>query len=140
MLKQECYNGKKKGGKKMIAGVGTDLVSIKRIKSLYLKYPDKFLERFLFEEERIRFLVRGASTTNLAGLFAAKEAVLKALGCGIGPVSLKEVEIISLKGNRPSVKLHGKALHIAKEMNIKDIKISISHEQPFAAAIAVAVH
>ena len=124
----------------MIAGVGTDLVSIERIKKIYLKYPDKFLERVFREEERIRFLERGAPTTTLAGLFAAKEAVLKALGCGIGPASLNEIEIISKAGNKPLVKLYGNALRIADEKNISDIQISISHEMPFASAIAVAVH
>lgn len=124
----------------MIAGVGTDLVSIERIKKVYLKYPEKFLERVFFEEERIRFLERGSPTATLAGLFAAKEAVLKALGCGIGPASLKEVDIISEKGRQPLVKLHGEALRIADKKNICDIKISISHEMPFASAIAVAVH
>ena len=124
----------------MIAGVGTDLVSIKRIKEIYLKYPDKFLERVCCEEERIRFLERGAPTVTLAGLFAAKEAVLKALGCGIGPVSLSEVEIMSNKSTQPLVILHGKALQIADKKNICAIKISISHEMPFASAIAVAVH
>lgn len=122
----------------MIAGVGTDLVSIERIKKIYLKYPDKFLERIFCEEERIRFIERGAPTTTLAGLFAAKESVLKALGCGIGAAALREVEIISAKGSQPLVKLHGEASRVAGKKNIYDIKISISHEPPFASAIAVA--
>ncbi len=118
--------------------VGVDLVSIKRIEQLLNKYPDRFMGRILSENEKKIFIVKGARTETLAAAFAAKEAVLKALGCGIGPAALDEVEVLSLAGKQPLAKLHGAAARIAKEKNIKGISISMTHEQPFACAIAAA--
>lgn len=123
----------------MLIGVGIDLVSIERIKQVYLKYPDKFLKRIFTGGEQSRFIEKGASAQTLAAHFAAKEAVLKSIGCGIGPASLSEVEIISL-GSEPLVRLHGEAFRLANKRNINKILISISHEPPFAAAMAAAAN
>lgn len=123
----------------MIGGIGIDLVSIERIKNIYNRYPDKFLKRILNENEIKSFIERGNPVISLAGYFAAKEAVLKALGCGIGPASLKNVEIVARTGKRSSVTLHGDALQIAVKKEIHDFQVSISHEPPFACAVAVAI-
>jgi len=118
--------------------VGVDLVSINRIDRILSKYPDRFIGRIFTETEKKIFIVKGARTETLAAAFAAKEAVLKALGCGIGPAALVEVEVLSLAGKQPLAKLHGAAARIAEEKNITGISISMTHEQPFACAIAAA--
>lgn len=122
----------------MIRGVGVDLVSIQRIGDLYEKFPHRFLRRIFNREERKRFIENGSSMASLAAYYAAKEAVLKAIGCGIGPAALSEVEVIALARKQPEVKLHGIALQKAEENKITDISISITHEPPFACAIAAA--
>jgi len=76
--------------------------------------------------------------STLAAGFAAKEAVLKAIGCGIGPAALNEVEVIAPPGSRPGVKLYGEALRLANELNISAIAVSMTHEPPFACACAAA--
>lgn len=74
----------------------------------------------------------------LAAGFAAKEAVLKAIGCGIGPAALNEVEVIAPPGSQPGVTLYGEALRLANELNISAIAVSMTHEPPFACACAAA--
>jgi holo-[acyl-carrier protein] synthase len=116
--------------------VGVDLVSVTRIEQILKKYPDRFTARILSDPEKIIFLAKGARTETLAAAFAAKEAVLKAIGCGIGPAALNEVEVLSTAGRQPSVMLHGTAASIARKKNITGISISMTHEPPFACAVA----
>ena len=122
----------------MIIGVGIDLVSIDRIDKVYKKYPDRFSERIFTNQEKINFEQRGSLIAVLAARFAAKEAVLKAIGCGIGPAALNEVELTALPGQQPRVKLSGEASRLAGERNITAVSISMTHEPPFACAMAVA--
>lgn len=122
----------------MILGVGVDLASIERIRKIYEKYPDRFLDRIFTEREISQFQSRGASAASLAARFAAKEAALKAIGCGIGPAALREVEVMALQGKQPTINLYGEASRLAAKKNITDINISMTHEFPFACAFAVA--
>ncbi|MBW6464062.1 MAG: holo-ACP synthase [Dethiobacteria bacterium] len=118
--------------------IGVDLVSVTRIEQILKKYPDRFTTRILSDPEKDVFIAKGARTETLAAAFAAKEAVLKAIGCGIGPAALNEVEVLSATGRQPSVLLHGTAARIAGKKNITGISISMTHEPPFACAVAVA--
>lgn len=122
----------------MILGIGVDLVAIERIKSVYDKYPERFLNRIFTEREQKYFRRKAFSAAALAARFAAKEASLKAIGCGVGPAALKEVEIIAVSGKQPLVKLHGHASRLAREKNITSIAVSMTHEPPFACAVAAA--
>ena len=121
-------------------GVGIDLVQIKRIRRICRRRRKKFLHRVFTEEERSRLFCRdGDPHPRIAARFAAKEAVLKALGCGIGPARLQEVEIISDGKRPPRVKLHGQALRIARRAGVDRVLISLSHEKTMACAQALAV-
>lgn len=122
----------------MIIGVGVDLVSIERIGRIYKKYPERFLTRIFTDRELASFKERGSSLASLAARFAAKEAVLKAIGCGIGPAALNEVEIITSPGKQPQVKLLAEALNLARERGINAFSLSMTHEPPFACAIVAA--
>ncbi|MDW7738921.1 MAG: holo-ACP synthase [Bacillota bacterium] len=122
-----------------MAGIGVDLISIDRIEKVYSRYGEKFLKRIFTTREIEIFMHRGARISTLAACFAAKEAVLKALGCGIGPAELNEVEIITSSGHQPEVNLLGKAHVIAQEKGINQVALSLTHEPPFACAFAVAV-
>jgi len=119
-------------------GIGVDLVAIERIGKIYQKFPERFLNRILTDSEKNRFRQKKESIASLAALFAAKEASLKAIGCGIGPAALKEVEIMTANGKQPEVKLYGEALRLARGKNITGITISMTHEPPFACAVAAA--
>ncbi len=122
----------------MFIGVGVDLVAIKRVKDILDRFSDRFLDRIFTEREKQNFHEYKGSAASLAARFAAKEASLKAIGCGIGPAALKEVEIITLPGKEPSVKLHGEASRLARNKKITAVAVSLTHEPPFACAIAAA--
>jgi len=122
----------------MLKGVGVDLVSIERIRRIHERYPEKFMQR-VFAAAEIRELTEDPlSPASLAARFAAKEAVLKAIGCGIGPAGLAEVEIIRNDQHKPTIKLHGEAQRLATERGISGIELSLTHEPPFACAVAAA--
>lgn len=122
----------------MVVGVGVDLVSIRRIERAYRRRPRRFLRRIFSTAEISLLMPRPALFPAMAARFAAKEAVLKAIGCGLGPASWREVEIIALPGKRPQVRLSGSAARLAGESGITGVALSMTHEPPFAGAIAVA--
>ena len=75
----------------------------------------------------------------LSGLFAAKEAVSKALGTGIGQVAWQDIEIIHLPSGQPTVRLHGHASSVADQLGLQEWSVSISHDRNKADAMAVAI-
>ncbi len=112
----------------MSISVGTDIVSINRIKKAIEKFGDKFLDRFMSKDEKDR----AKSIESIAGIWAAKEAISKALGCGIGKeLSFLDIEIVKDSKNRPYLKLNN------SNFKILDSSISISHEKDFAIAVAI---
>ncbi|MGM0651561.1 MAG: holo-ACP synthase [Bacillota bacterium] len=121
-----------------VRGIGVDLVSVDRITRVCKKFPERFINRIFTENEKKQFEARGSSMQSLASRFAAKEAVLKAIGCGIGPATMKEVEIISLSGKQPATRLHGSASFLAGKKDINNIFISMSHEKNIACAFVTA--
>ena len=125
-----------KGVLSMLIGVGVDLVSIPRIGKVYRRFPDRFLRRILTPREEELLRRRRDLLSSLAARFAAKEAVLKAIGCGIGPAAMREVEVISAPGRPPRVQLHGRAAALARKRGIAAVAVSLTHESPFAGAVA----
>lgn len=120
----------------MVAGVGTDLIEIERVRCAIEKNRH-FLER-VYTEREIAYCRRKADPwQSYAARFAAKEAVAKALGTGLGPVGFKEIEIINAAGGQPQVVLSGKAEQLALERNIQRVHISLSHSEAYAMATAV---
>ncbi len=124
----------------MILGVGVDLVAMERIGRAYRRRPERFVKRIFTAAEAALFMQRPQPvlTAAMAARYAAKEAILKAIGCGIGPASLREVEILAVQGKQPQVRLSGAALRLAREQGIEGVEVSMTHEPPFAGAIAVA--
>ncbi|HOL17173.1 MAG TPA: holo-ACP synthase [Bacillota bacterium] len=122
----------------MIVGVGVDLISIKRVDKACRRNPERFLKRLFSSAELALLAPRPAPVRSAAARFAAKEAVLKAIGCGIGPAALREVEILAPPGRKPQVRLSGHAARQAAAQGITGIEVSLTHDPPFAAAIAVA--
>lgn len=123
------------GGFAMIRGVGVDIIEIARIKRVLDARGDKLLER-LFTQRELEVMSKKPET--IAGRFAAKEAVVKALGVGIGIISWKEIEIIKDKLGKPKVYLSGAALRRRKALGIIKIHLSISHSKSQAVAYVIA--
>lgn len=119
----------------MLLRTGIDLIEISRIESLNPAIRERFLQRVYTAEELTDS--RGLSAS-LAGRFAAKEAVVKALGCEIGRVAWKEIEIRRGNQGEPMLELHGNARQIADEQGLETWSLSISHSREYAVAVAVA--
>lgn len=115
---------------------GIDLVEIERFKQLKPEILERFYRR-VFTPGEIEHI--GGSFERAAGLFAAKEAIVKALGCGIGPVSWQEVEILHNAEGNPLTQLHGAAADLADNLGNMHWSLSISHTKLHATAIAIAL-
>ncbi|RRS31187.1 MAG: 4'-phosphopantetheinyl transferase [Epsilonproteobacteria bacterium (ex Lamellibrachia satsuma)] len=114
--------------------IGTDIILIERIEKLVKKYDTQFKQRFLSAKE----IEMARKTESIAGLWAAKEAIAKALGCGIGAeLSFLDIVITKDRKGAPSFTLSQEAQKIHQ---IKDSSLSISHDGGFAIAIAVITH
>lgn len=111
--------------------IGTDIVVISRIEKSIQKFGVKFLDRFLSKEEQ-KVATR---TESIAGYWAAKEAIAKALGCGIGAeLCFHDIQIYKDKKGAPHFRLSEEAQSIHKTI---DNSLSIAHDGGFAIAIAV---
>lgn len=116
--------------------VGVDIIEVDRVRKVYEHHGERFLKR-VFTEIEIR-QCRG-KVTRLAGRFAVKEAISKALGTGLHGVAWREMEVVQLRSGRPSVRLHGNARQRAELLGLSGFDVSIADLQTFSIAIAVAV-
>ena len=116
----------------LVAGV--DIIEIGRIRRVYEQYGQRFLNR-IYTEGEIRYC-RGRAP-QLASRFAAKEAVMKALGTGVRGVRWKDVEVVRRRGRAPTIKLHGTAQARAERIGMSDLAISLTHSKEYAVASVV---
>lgn len=116
-----------------MVGLGIDITPIERIARLDLAYPDKFRQRVLADNERPQTI------ESLAGLWAAKEAVSKALGTGFGQFGPRDICIGHDKSGAPTVTLQGRAQTTAQERGVMRVIVSISHAGGMAVACAAAL-
>lgn len=127
-------------GRGMVAGHGLDIVDITDFSRLLHEPASKFLDRHFTEAER-RDAGEGVNQSQkLAGRFAVKEAVMKALGVGWGDgISFTDVEVTILQSGAPTVVLHRRLVTLAQDRNITDWFVSISHSGTVAVASVIAV-
>ena len=116
--------------------VGVDIIEVDRVRKVYEHHGERFLQR-VFTEMEIR-QCRG-KVTRLAGRFAVKEAISKALGTGLHGVAWREMEVVQLRSGRPTVRLHGNAKKRAELLGLTAFDVSIADLQAFSIAIAVAI-
>jgi len=116
--------------------VGVDIFEVERMAQGMERHGARFCDRFLTGREQAQCEGR---PTSLAGRFAVKEAVGKALGTGIGDVAWKEIEIINDERGRPQLTLHGAAARLADELGLTEWAISLSHTRTHAVGMAVAL-
>ncbi len=119
----------------IVLRTGVDLIEISRIEEVIARHGKRYLERIYTPAELEQF---GRETESLAGRFAAKEAVAKALGCGIGAVSWKDIEVLGDEQDAPGLTLYGAAAQKAKELGLQTWSVSISHSISHAVAFVVA--
>lgn len=121
----------------MILGSGVDIVEVSRIERIIEEKRDSFLEKIFTAEEIEHIKKKNYSAQTISGLFAAKEAVSKLLGTGIGKVNWKHIQVCHDEIGKPYVKLKGEGLQRASKLNIDQIHLSISHEKEYALAFAL---
>jgi holo-[acyl-carrier protein] synthase len=112
------------------------MIEIDRFNNLNAAILKRFFSR-VFTPEELEYI--GKSHSRAAGIFAAKEAVAKALGCGIGPIGWQDIIISHTSERQPIVTLVNNAQKMAAELHVKQWSISITHTKKTAAAIAVAI-
>jgi holo-[acyl-carrier protein] synthase len=124
--------------RRVIAGVGVDMVSIPRFSELLERWGDAALARFFTADEAERCRASRSTAESFAGRFAAKEAFFKALGTGWGLGGRwTEVEVVSAPSGAPSLRLTGRAAEAAAERGVARIHLSITHTHDTAAAFVV---
>ena len=120
----------------MILRTGVDILEIDRLDSVSPAIRRRFIQRVYTPAERE---ILGEDNEALAGRFAAKEAVSKALGSGIGFVRWQDIEILNGPYGEPVLNLYGNAVKIAERLALDTWSVSISHSRNHAVAVAVAI-
>jgi holo-[acyl-carrier protein] synthase len=122
-----------------VVGVGTDMVDCQRIEQMIQRHGDRFLER-VFSAEEIAYCLRGKRPAeHFAARFAAKEAILKALGTGwIGKIAWADMALLPDTLGKPVLRLTGHTAELAAEQKITRWHVSMSHTRTQAVAVAIA--
>ena len=114
--------------------VGIDIIEIERVRTVLARHPVRFLRR-VFTPEEVAFC-RGR-VPEIAARFAAKEAVMKALGTGARGLAWREIEVLPNQRGKPLVYLHGLAKQRAEHIGLRGVDISLTHSHEFAIAAVV---
>ncbi len=123
-----------------IVGIGTDIIECLRIANMIQRHGEAFLARVYTAREIQYCQARKAAMQHFAGRWAAKEAVLKALGTGwVRGISWRDVEVVTSPGGKPRIELHGGALEVGRRLGVAEVLISISHCRTHATAYALAL-
>ncbi|GAA0224434.1 holo-ACP synthase [Metaclostridioides mangenotii] len=121
-----------------ILDIGIDIVEIDRI-AMASKKNEGFLKRIFTENEIALFKSNGYKPHSIAGNFAAKEAISKALGTGIRGYNFKDIEVLRNEVGKPIVKTYNNLNKICIDYNVLEIKVSISHCKEYAVANAMVI-
>jgi holo-[acyl-carrier protein] synthase len=123
-----------------VFGIGIDVVEVERIASAIERHGEPFLMKLFTSAEREYCESRKNPAMHYAARFAAKEAVVKALGTGIGAnAGLQDLEVTHDEAGAPKLRMSGAAEAFASEHGITGIQISLTHARDYAAANAIAL-
>lgn len=118
-----------------IIGIGLDLVKIARVEAIARRWPDRFLHRVYTQDERRASFSRAWPYASLAGRFAAKEAMLKALGTGWSAgVSWQDIQVLNEVGGRPVATVRGRTGVLVQQAGVTRIHVTLSHDGDYAIA------
>jgi holo-[acyl-carrier protein] synthase len=122
----------------VIVGIGVDIAETARVEKLSAKYGERFARRILTTDELVEFDRRKHSSSYLATRFAAKEAVAKALGTGIGKqFGFHSIQIDNDDRGKPLLRFMGTAVDLIAGLNINNAMISLSDEKHYVVAMVV---
>lgn len=121
-----------------ILDIGIDIVEIKRIEDA-LNKNKRFLDKLFTKEEIKYFESRNFKIETIAGNFAAKEAISKAMGTGIRNFNFTDIEILRNELGKPIVKTYNNLNKMCIDYNVLEIKVSISHSDNYAVSNAIAI-
>ena len=116
------------------SAVGVDIIETERVRATLERFGEKFLRR-VYSPVEVAFCRRRVH--ELAARFAAKEAVMKALGTGARGVAWREIEVLPNRRGKPLVYLHGRARERAKRIGLGGLDVSMSHSREYAVAFVV---
>lgn len=119
-------------------GIGTDLVEVERFRTTLERTPS-IKQRTFTEAERDYADKKNDPTERYAVRWAAKEAVMKAMGVGLGEVAMVEIEVVRANSGAPSIQLYGTAAARAAELGITEWRITLTHTASLAQAFAIAL-
>jgi len=120
-----------------VIGIGTDLVEMERFRRTLERTPGIKTRSFTAAEQAYAD-AKNDPTERYAARWAAKEAVMKAMGVGLGEVAMVDIEVVKAENGAPSIVLHDSAAAKAAERGITDVLITLTHTESLAQAIAVA--
>lgn len=118
----------------MIRSIGVDMIEVSRIENALLVHGERFLDRVFTLAEQSYC---DGKAGKLAARFAAKEAVAKALGTGIGSIAWREIEVDRSNAGAPTIRLHGNAFRRAANLHVGEIHLTLSHTHEHAIAFVV---
>lgn len=122
----------------MIVGIGMDLIEVERVAAAVERQGEAFLSRVFTPAERTYCeQAPKVRAQRLAARWAAKEALLKALGTGLREVKLQEIEVLHDDLGAPHLTLHGAAAQVAERQGVQRIHVSLTHTENYAAAQVV---
>ena len=123
----------------MIIGIGSDLIDIRRVERVIERHGEQFLQR-VYTEREIRFCQgRRRAIEQFAAHWAAKEAVMKALGVGLGAIDWYDVEVVRNDEGAPALVITGRAAELAADRGVSRWLLTLTHTSTMAEAIAVAL-
>ncbi|MBM3693353.1 MAG: holo-ACP synthase [Actinobacteria bacterium] len=121
-----------------VIGIGTDLVEVERFRLALTRRPT--IEARLFSDAERAYAHRFRDPTkHLAARFGAKEAVMKAMGVGLWKFPMRDVEVVKLASGEPILRLHDKAAALAAQRGVREWRLTLTHTDTVAQAVAVAL-
>lgn len=125
----------------MIFGIGTDVVQVERVQQTYARFGEHFVNRLLMDEERVFFARSKNPVRFLSMRFAAKEAVVKAMGTGFSNgMWIRDVGMVPNKLGRPEVIYSARGQGVCQRLGIGDGHLSLTDEAGLVVAFAVLEH
>jgi holo-[acyl-carrier protein] synthase len=121
-----------------VVGIGTDLVEVARFR-LALDRRPALAERLFSDDERAYAYRFKDPTKSLAARFGAKEAVMKAMGVGLWKFAMRDVEVVKLRSGEPTLALYDKAAELAAERGVREWRLTLTHTDSMAMAVALAL-
>jgi holo-[acyl-carrier protein] synthase len=134
LIGRTSVHSRQLAGGRLEYAVGIDVIEIDRVRAVLRRHPERFLRR-VYTAEEVAFC-RGR-VPELAARFAAKEAVMKALGTGARGLAWREIEILPNQRGKPLVYLHGNAAARGQAIGLKGVDVSLTHSRELAIAAVV---